>query len=531
MGDDADLWEMLTKSGIRPDSATAIVQSHRGMGDADLWERLTKNGASHSAATQIVQSRNSSPDDTNLSLRNVGRSVTQGATFGFGDEMGLTDRAKENAFKAEHPIVDMIAKMAGGVPAAIGATMAAPVLGTTLGGAAALGGGIGLLGGAGDAEGDATDRLESGVKGGLLGVGGGMLGYGASKLIGSGWSALMDRMHPERAVARSAARLIDDPAAVTATMDEMNKLAPGSASVATSTIARDGTDQSRFLQMVRGTGASPAGSRATEAQIVAQRAAIDAGKRALGSQMDALHTSDIPITPAVRDAMDVVRPVLGGKSPTMPPPPLNMHGAVPPTGLQTPAMSAFGANPVIQNPAATTMSLEEARDALSRLRYLSRQQEILGVSANGVTKHDVNVARRALQDVVYAHRPDFAPLDQQYAKLMDHEGATEDLLTQVQRSRSSHGANEAYGSTSGSLGGSLPRGAHGITMDLLDRMFTNKAGAADAVARLIAKPGGPEMVQGLLSQVPKASGLPKYGAPIMAATIPGMRGLLSPTSP
>jgi hypothetical protein len=60
-------------------------------------------------------------------------------------------------------------------------------------------------------------------------------------------------------------------------------------------------------------------------------------------------------------------------------------------------------------------------------RVLARQ----GVDVDGVTAHDVNEARRALQEIVYAHRPDFAPLDRQYAELMRHEGQTENLLATV----------------------------------------------------------------------------------------------------
>src|SRR3954469_17339315 len=57
----------------------------------------------------------SAPSDSGISWRDIGRAATQGATFGFGDELGLTDRAKESAFKQGHPVVDFLAKMGGGL--------------------------------------------------------------------------------------------------------------------------------------------------------------------------------------------------------------------------------------------------------------------------------------------------------------------------------------------------------------------------------------------------------------------------------
>src|SRR5689334_6212001 len=108
---DADLWESLTRAGIQPDSATAIVSSHRGLSDADLWERLTKNGAAPDAATAIVKSRQ--PQQS--MAKGVGRALVQGATYNFGDELGLTNRGAEKAFQQAHPIADFLAKMAGGV--------------------------------------------------------------------------------------------------------------------------------------------------------------------------------------------------------------------------------------------------------------------------------------------------------------------------------------------------------------------------------------------------------------------------------
>jgi hypothetical protein len=515
----------------------ALLDQYRAAGASD--DQLRAAAAVWAQAQPVV----TTPQNTDINLRNLGRAAGQGMTFGMGTKFGL-DPDAQKAFALAHPVANFLSELAGGAVAPAVAVAAAPeALGlATLGGAATLGAASGILNGVGQPDADAStaDRLKGGAIGGLFGAAGGAAGYGVGKVIAPIASKAAAIVKPQwaatRAVAGAAKGLLDDPNAIAAHMDEMNTLAPGSSSVASATIAQDGTDQSRFLPMVRGTGASPEAAAGVEAKIVAQRAAIDAGKKALGAKMNALQTSDIPITPKVRDAMNLVKPVLGAKAPSMPPPPPNMFGAVPPAGLQSASMSAFGANPAVLNPAATTMSLEEARDALSRLRYLSRQQEVLGVSANGITKHDVNQARIALQEVVYDHRPDFAPLDRQYAKLSTEEGATEDELTQVQRSRAAHAGNAAFGTTAGSLGGSLPSGAHGVVMNLFDNILTDKAAAADAVQRLVVQPGGADMVQRLLSKAP-GPGLPKVTgamrAGLFSALPPAMRGLFfdSPPTP
>lgn len=489
---DADLWDMLTKSGIHSDSATAIVRSHKSMNDADLWDRLTQNGAKPDAATAIVKSR--SAPNTDLSLRNLGRSVTQGATFGFGDELGLTDRAKENAFKAEHPWIDAGAKTIGMIPAAVGAIAAAPVLGTTAGGSALLGGGLGLLSGVGESDtGDPTARLESGVKGGLLGSLGSLIGYGAGKVVGGTASKILDRKYPARAVARAAGGILD-PATAAATASRMaavDAIAPGGSSIATASVPADGTQMSQFLPTLRGVGASPAAAASAETSIRGQRAVLEAARKAIGSKMDAIG-GDIPAPP--QTVLDQVKEVLGSKAP-------DVTGAM--------------------------MPVQDARTALSRLRYDARTAAAQGTNVNGVRLHEINQARAALQAHIYQHAPAFQALDQPYATVMDQLGHAEDALETVQRSRGNYAGNEAYGATAGSLGGSLPRGSHGVIMTALDKLLTNKAGAADAVARLIAKPGGPEMVKGLLDLVPQTSSRSIAG-PAAGVVIPQLRGLLFP---
>jgi len=461
----------------------------------------------------------SSPN-TDISLRNLGRSFTQGATFGFGDELGLTNRDAEKAFKTAHPVADFMSKLVGGALAPAAAMAAAPEALAGAGGAALLGGTSGLLNGIG--EGETTDDR---IKGGLLGAGIGAVGGAAGAKLAEGAGVvggkILDRMNPARAVGRASAGLLDDPAAVAQRMNEVNQLAPGGASVASTAIARDGTDQSRFLAMTRGAGVNPAAAGTVESQIVGQRAALDAGKKAIGAQMDKLAPGEIPITPKVREAMNSVKGVLGSKAPSVPP---ASATDLNPLGLEKSIPFEF-------DPAKTTMSLQEARDALSRLRYLGRQY--VGVGVDGITKRDINEARAALQDVIYSHRPDFAPLDRQYAKLMDQEGATEDLLTQIQRSRGAHAGNDAYGATAGSLGGSLPSGSHGVIMRALDHLLTNKAGAADAVARLVTKPGNGSRVADLLGNAPAPSGrmAPAIRAGLFSSLPPALKGLLFDEQP
>ncbi len=420
--------------------------------------------------------------------------------------------------------------MAGGSVAPIAAATAFPALATGAG-AVGLMTGAGALSGAGAADPNAPDtpimtpmgmvnvpaRLlgagEGGAISGLLGA----AGQKAAKLAQPMVSAVLDRMHPERVVARVSRGLLDNPALVEQQMANANAIQPGSASIATTAVARGGTDQSRFLPMIRDIAANPQAAASAEAKIVGQRAAIDVGKKALGDQMDALSEGAITITPKVRAAMNDVRGALGAKAPDIPPADaIDLN----PLGLEKSTPFEF-------DPAKTTMSLSEARDALSRLRFLGRQMARQGTYAPGVTVHDVNVARRALQGIVYEQRPDFAPIDKQYATLLDHEGQTEDALAQLQRARANHAATTAYGLNPMSPGAAIVGPKHFGISALLNKLATDKAAVADATNRMIVTPGA--TVQSLLSQLPKAGKPSALRAGLLAgSTIPGMQGLLSP---
>lgn len=491
--------------------ANVVKMRSMGAPESDVVAYLQHEDSQASAAPAM---------DTSLSLRNLGRSAMQGATFGFGDEIGLTDRAKENAFKAEHPIADLLAKLGGGAVAPVAAVMAAPVLGTSALGAAGLGAGMGLLTGAGEADGSMTDRAKGAIQGGLLGAGGGVAGYGAGKLLGGLASKALDRAYPERAVARSASSILTPN--VASKMADVNAIAPGGASIATASVPQSGSKAPAMLPMLRAVGANPKAASSAEASIVGQKAALKAARDAIGEKMDALK-GEIPITPEARGVFAAARELLGAKGPKVPDAAesVDLNGL----GLEKSVPFSF-------DPEKKTVDVQELRDALSRLKFMERQAVKRGVDAQGVTLHDIAQARAGLQSYIYEHVPGFEALDRPYAIASDQLGQAEKALKTVQSSRANYAANKAMGATSGSLGGSLPRGSHGMIMDLLDKIFTDKAGAADAVAQMIAKPGGPEMVRNILSKAPstRPSKIPP-GAPIGGLLSSQLRGLLSPASP
>ncbi len=262
----ADLWELLTKHGIAPDSATAIVQTHAGMGDADLWERLTQNGASPDAATSIVKARgtpdvsaargasgtfgNEPAPDTRVTGTNLGRSFMQGATFNFGDKgMGL-DPAAQKAFQSAHPIANALGEIAGGAVAPIAAATAFPALAT---GAGALGlmGTVGALSGAGAADPNAPDATimtpmgTYSVPSRIIGAG---IGGTLSTLLGKAGQKVAEAAGPTISAvlrSRAAPTVGAQEVAMDATRKAAGKAAYGAArteaDAAASTIAGPGT--------------------------------------------------------------------------------------------------------------------------------------------------------------------------------------------------------------------------------------------------------------------------------------------------
>lgn len=563
------------------------MASNQGNDPLDAaWEQANgKKSVGPSGSTDPLDAAFDAPD-TSMSMRNMLRSFMQGATLNLGDSKHLPesmrlDPTKEAAFKKEHGVADFLLKMGGGAVAPIVATLAAPEALAGLGGAALLGAGTGAIAGA--AEGNdrsAMDRLESGGQGGALGMAAGAAGYGLSKVASPAVSAVLDRMHPERAVARAASKLIE-PADV-ARLTDINARAPGTASIATATLPQAAKGQpvnSRFLSMVRGLSKNPEAAAQAEQSLIGQTTAIKRTTDALGAHMN-LYNSDVPVTPKLRATMGKVRDALGGKTPELPDADFRLvHAATPDTHISTaqspnPSLrdgiknfwdrqtAAYLRNPgnettaqsgarsmlerhdalgvvspslrgsptvIPGKPAVTepeTVDLQVLRDALGRLRYMARNAARRGTEANGPTTYEIKAARNALQDAIYQHEPNFADLDTQYGTMMDQQRQVDKMLKTVRLARQNGAANDALKMTPTSVGGSL-HGPMGVTRMLVDKMLTDKAGAADAVNRFIVKPGDPSLLPQLLKFAKPAS--PRIQATangVTAGAVPSLRDLL-----
>lgn len=521
--------------------------------------------------------------------RDVGRSFLQGLSFNFGDELGraagvgqgpggLLDRDSEKAFKKDHPWVDLGGKVGGGIIAPAAAVAFGPEALAGAGGAAAIGAGAGMLSGVGDGE-TAKERITGGLFGTVLGGAGGLLGYGAQKVGGMIGGKILDRIRPERAVARAAKILIGDKTTdVAQRMWDINQLAPGGSSPASAYIRPSAAKPTpRFSGMVAGLSENPEAAAAAEDALSGQSEALKNGTKAVGEKMDALK-GDVPMTGRLRTAMDKVREVLGGKTPELPPENEFMvtgpRSEIPVTTAQSPhpelrqaiddfwarpgiafdrkqgtvaqqmarkalerhgaenvvAPSLFGA-PAKELPAEMapeTVNLQTLRDALTRLRYMGRQAGKRGVEANGLTTHDISEATQALEGVIYKHVPEFEPLDKQYGMLSNERRSVKTLFDVAQTAREGGATGDALGSTAGEA----VRGVHstsGVAAKMIDKLFTDKKAAADAVQRLIIKPGGPEMITDLIKRAPGA-GAPKLSgaarAGIFTALPPALKGLL-----
>ena len=341
-----------------------------------------------------------------------------------------------------------------------------------------------------------------------------------SKASRAALAALLPESAATRAVGSAASMLSPAEAArVSARMNAVNAIAPGGASVATSAMPELGTQTSRFAAMASDLGASPNAAASAEANLTSQTRALRGGARALGEKMDALD-GEMHITPELRTALGKARPILGGKTPDMLPAdeldanPLGIEKSTP--------VSPFTAN-------QQTMSIQDARDALSRLRFMSRNMGKRGVDAPGVTLRDVNAARDALQQDVYAQSPDFATLDQQYAQLANEQRSVNHLLKTVQRSRSIYANRAAFGTAGASISGKVPlRATDAVLAAARGLIPSNRAAAtADALNRLVMTPGA--TVQGLFDAAPGAPRVtPVVRAGISTSLPRALKGLLFP---
>lgn len=133
-------------------------------------------------------------------LRGLGREAVQGATFDFGDELGLTDSAASRDFSARHPIASTLARVGGSLPlflagpgaAAARWAMGARSLPRNIVRSAGLGAGLGGVAGAGAGEGGLEGRLSSAGTGAAFG---GILG-GAIPPVAAGVGAAVNRVRP-----------------------------------------------------------------------------------------------------------------------------------------------------------------------------------------------------------------------------------------------------------------------------------------------------------------------------------------------
>lgn len=141
---------------------------------------------------KIATTASVAPPRAEGTLPGWGMALTQGLTFGFGDEliaggkaaMGgdydkelFRERTAYDNYQKENPWTATGLEVAGSLPlalvgggaATLGAAGRAASLGTRVGRSAVVGAGEGALAGAGNADGDLTDRAKGAVVGGLLG--------------------------------------------------------------------------------------------------------------------------------------------------------------------------------------------------------------------------------------------------------------------------------------------------------------------------------------------------------------------------
>ena len=165
--------------------------------------------------------------DTGINPRNIGRSLVQGATFNFGDELlGLISpnakeemRLREEMYGQEHPYAKMAGEMVGGfaVPGmgAAKAAKGAVGVGSAIARGAAIGAGAGALAGVGAGE-SAGERVSGAVTGGVTG---GALGATLPAVLGTTRLAVS----PTARFQRKLAEKIDDAGGVSKLREKLGE--------------------------------------------------------------------------------------------------------------------------------------------------------------------------------------------------------------------------------------------------------------------------------------------------------------------
>lgn len=210
--------------------------------------------------------------------RDLAGAALQGATLGYGNELGLTRQPEIDAFAKNHPVASALAKGVGASGLPVLAATAFPALATGAG-ALAMGGAVGGIMASGEAQ--PGQRLAAVPGGVATGVAGSALAAGLT----AGGGRVLSRFMPSRDVARGARQLAGQ-----GTLDRMaaiEEVAPGGSSLATATVPK-GSSTSRFVQMAKELRSNPAAAASAEKALVQQKRALEDGLASLGQQLDKL---------------------------------------------------------------------------------------------------------------------------------------------------------------------------------------------------------------------------------------------------
>jgi hypothetical protein len=462
--------------------------------------------------------------DTSRSLSNMGRAFRQGATYNFGDELGLVDPAKEAAFAKANPWTDLGMKAAGGVLAPAVALAAAPEVLGGLGVASAMGaGGVGLST-LGDKQGGVMDRLRaSATPGTALAMAGGALAPFVFNRLGAGISALLNRAAPTRLIGKAGADVLSSD--VAPHMAEIDALAPGGTSVGTATIPRDangmpvGTGSPRFLKALSDLSANPGAAREAEGVLLTQRNVLQKGLDAVGDKMNLLD-GDIPVTPRLQSALEAAQDIVGAKN-------------SPDITLPQPSMilNARGQPALPTGPA--TVGVQDARLTLSQLRGIVEQLANANQSGaqNGAALFRASQAERALSAELRAARPDFGALDRDYALLKGENEAAFTNLKAIQQARGRALSNTVAGRAPGSPSIGVPLSPKALALGAVNVLTGNPSPkAAQAMLDYIVRPSASP--DALAALAPKPLGRASNAAirGVMTALPASVSSLFQPTT-
>jgi hypothetical protein len=152
--------------------------------------------------------------NTDIGLRNIGRSVAQGALFNFADElMGVVSparkeemRLREDLYSEEHPVANMVGQLGGGLALPGGEMGTALRRGAPVAQAVAKGVGIGAAAGALSGAGSGEGLMERGDNA-ALGAGlGAIVGGAVPAVVGAGKLAFRPAARADRRLALAIKR-------------------------------------------------------------------------------------------------------------------------------------------------------------------------------------------------------------------------------------------------------------------------------------------------------------------------------------